>query len=630
MKIKPLVLAVFLLFLCVLLNLNLHHHETYALLLSQKTEKIVEGDTALRGRILDRNGNVLVDNEGVLNIIYRKSPNRTSEKELSIATQLSPYLSEVTVSDVMKKEYFLLLHEDGKNLITEEEYQDYEERKLSKEDLEQIKFERIRQEDITYSKEEEKVIYLYSLMNEGYYYQDKYLFKEISEEASISIMALHLEGISLKVTSKRVYPYGESLKDIFGSIGSIPKEEVKTYVEQGYSLEDRVGVSGLEKTYESILKGTKAKYLLKDDYSLELYEEEQQGQDLVLNLDIDLQLMLEQSLKSELVKARKKKQSIYFHDAYSIIGEPKTGSILAMAGVRLSDDGNFYDITATSLSSSFAMGSVVKGASSTVGYQTGSIDVGKKILDRCVKLEFQPSKCSYKRLGYVDDITALKTSSNYFQFVTAIRSTGQTYRYNMNFAVTKDDFLRYRTTFADYGLGVKTGIDLPNEQIGMIGSKISGDLLLNLSIGQYDTYTPVELFQYINTIANRGKRFELHLAKKEAQLLNEVNLASEYYDRILEGFYQVFHGGTATSYAKSNLGVSGKTGTSETFYDSNQDGVVDTKTINSTVAFFYPRTEPKYSMVVIAPNITNSSYYTYPFTKNISLQMTNYMTEHGF
>ena len=74
-----------------------------------------------------------------------------------------------------------------------------------------------------------------------------------------------------------------------------------------------------------------------------------------------------------------------------------------------------------------------------------------------------------------------------------------------------------------------------------------------------------------------------------------------------------------------NLEVSGKTGTSETFYDSNNDGVVDVETINSTLALFYPRNEPKYSMVIIAPNITNSETYTYPFTKNISLKMTNYL-----
>lgn len=341
-------------------------------------------------------------------------------------------------------------------------------------------------------------------------------------------------------------------------------------------------------------------------------------------------MILQATLKEELIMAKKKKQTLYFHDAYSIIGEPLTGNILAISGLRYSDDKNFYDITPTMLTSSFAMGSVVKGASSTVGYQTNAITIGQKILDSCVKLHSQPSKCSYKRLGYVDDITALKTSSNYFQFITAIKSTGNTYHYNMDFNVTLDNFNSYRQTFATYGLGSLTNIDLPNEKIGMIGEKISGDLLLNLSIGQYDTYTPLELFQYINTIASRGKRMQLNIAKKNPTLLNEVNLDNMYYDRIIEGFYEVFHGGTATSYANFSLDVAGKTGTSETFYDSDQDNVVDTKTINSTVALFYPKDNPKYSMIVIAPNITNTDKYTYPFTKNISLKMTNHLTNAGY
>ena len=464
-------------------------------------------------------------------------------------------------------------------------------------------------------------------MNEGYYYQDKYLLKDITEEEALKIMEQNLNSIRIVVSSKRVYPYQDTLKDIFGSIGSIPKEEARDYLNQGYKLEDTVGISGLEKTYENILKGQKATYLVNDDYSLSLLSEEQMGHDLVLNIDIDLQIKLENTLKEELLAAKKKKQSRYFHDAYSIIGDPNTGNILAMSGILLNDDGSFKEISHTLLSSSFAMGSVVKGASSTVGYLTGAIKEGQKILDSCVKLSFQPAKCSYKRLGYVDDITALKTSSNYFQFITAINSTGNSYHYNMELNVTKENFDTYRQTFADYGLGTLTDIDLPNEKIGMIGQKISGDLLLNLAIGQYDTYTPLELFQYINTIANRGKRLRLNVAKRDPTLLNEVPLNQHYYDRILEGFYEVFHGGTASSYVDYSLQASGKTGTSETFYDSNHDGIVDVETINSTLAFFYPKDTPKYSIIIIAPHITNSDTYTYPFTKNMSLKITNYLEE---
>ena len=232
----------------------------------------------------------------------------------------------------------------------------------------------------------------------------------------------------------------------------------------------------------------------------------------------------------------------------------------------------------------------------------------------------------YTSLGYVDDITALRTSSNYFQFLTAIQSTGQSYSYNMKFDVTEEDFARYRSIFSSYGLGNLTEIDYPNEQTGMKGTTIAGDLLLNFAIGQYDTYTPISLLQYINTIANYGNRYALRIKKEESNVfLNQIQMDASYYDRITEGLYQVFHGGTASSYVNASLNAVGKTGTSETFYDSNQDGVVDTPVINSTVVFYYPRENPKYSMVVVAPYITDVSSYNYPFTRNISLRMTNYL-----
>ena len=625
MNLKSVVTIFFVVFLSVLLNININHHEEHLEDLKIKTEAIVEGLSAPRGRILDRNGKVLVDNVGVLNIVYHKNPSIKSEEELEIAKSLANYVKDFNVTEKMKKNYYLVKHNNGDDLITADEYRLLEERKISKDDILNYKLERIPIEALEYTEYEQKIIYLYSLMNEGYYYQDKYLLKEVSEEEALKIMESDIPSLKIVVSSKRVYPYNDTLRDIFGSVGSIPKEDSKQYVLDGYNLEDVVGISGLEKTYEDVLKGEKATYLVNSDYSLDLVSEEKRGNDLVLNIDIDLQLKLESELKNELVLARNKKQSRYFHDAYSIIGEPLTGNILAMSGIILNDDGSFKEITGRMLSSSFAMGSVVKGASSTVGYKTGAITVGQKLLDSCVKLYYQPSKCSYKRLGYVDDITALKTSSNYFQFVTAIKTTGNDYHYNMELPVTKENFNTYRDTFASYGLGSLTNIDLPNEKIGMIGETISGDLLLNLSIGQYDTYTPVELFQYINTIANRGKRLKLNIAQKDSEILNEVELDQGFYDRILEGFYEVFHGGTASSYANPDLQVSGKTGTSETFYDSNNDGVVDVETINSTLALFYPRNEPKYSMVIIAPNITNSETYTYPFTKNISLKMTNYL-----
>ena len=627
MKLRILLIFCFLTFFGVLYNINVNHHEYYSVKLEEKTERIVYGESAPRGRILDRNGKVLVDNAGVLNIVYHKPVSITIKEELEIASKLSSYVTEINLTETNLKNYYLAIHNNGHDLITEEEWKLWEKRKLNNDDIKALKWDRITSEMITYSEEEQKIIYLFTLMNDGYSYQDKTLFSDVTEETVASITSMSIPSLSVKITSKRVYPYGETLSSIFGGLGSIPKETKEKYLSDGYALSDIVGTSGLEQEYETILKGTKAKYMINSDNTLTLLEEEQPGEDITLNIDIDMQLELEKVLKEEMTLASKKTSTKYFHDSYAMIGNPKTGGVLALAGIRRLDNGEFNDITITAFSSSFAMGSVVKGASNTVGYKTGAITVGKKIKDSCVKLYSQPSKCSYKSLGYVDDITALKTSSNYFQFITVIQSTGQKYKYNMTFSVTEENFKTYRDIFASYGLGTKTGIDFPNEQTGMKGTKVAGDLLLNFAIGQYDTYTPISLLQYINTIANYGNRYALRLKKDDYNsFMGQVDLDSTYFDRITTGLYQVFHGGTASSYINKNLNAVGKTGTSETFYDSNQDGVVDTEVINSTLVFYYPKEDPTYSMAIVAPYLTDTPNYTYPFTKNVSKKMTTYLS----
>ena len=101
----------------------------------------------------------------------------------------------------------------------------------------------------------------------------------------------------------------------------------------------------------------------------------------------------------------------------------------------------------------------------------------------------------------------------------------------MKLNVSNTQFDIYRNTLEEFGLGTITGIDLPNETTGIKGSSIAGDLLLNLAIGQYDTYTPIELMQYINTIANGGYKYKPSLMAKVIKdheiITNKYNYASK-------------------------------------------------------------------------------------------------------
>ena len=516
----------------------LKNKEYYTKLLDEKTNIYVYGISAPRGRILDCNGKVLVDNIGIKTIYYNKIKGITKSKELEIAGLLANVLSvdEATIDEL--KEYYLINNNDGKYLITDEEYKLFEERKITKEEIDIKKRARITDDMLNYSSKEKTQAHIYSLMNKGYIYSKKKIASNLTEEEYAKIIESKIPGITGELSWDRIYLYGDTLKNIFGRIGSITKETKEYYLTKDYELTDTVGISYLENVYEDYLRGKKAKYKVGSDYTLTLLEEEQKGNDLILSIDIDMQIKTEEILKDKLILAKKYGNTEYFKDSYALVSDPLTGSIKAISGIRLNDDNTFSDISLNNINKSYTIGSAVKGATIAVGYKYNLIEPGKYINDSCVKLLFVPPKCSFKKLGKVNDLTALSNSSNYYQYMIAIKLTGNTYTPNMKLNATKEHFKKYREMLSSFGLGVKTGIDLPNEQTGIIGKTIADDLLLNLSIGQYDTYTPIEVLQYINSVAT-GKRIKLSLMQEikngeetllenKSEVLNNVDLIKNH------------------------------------------------------------------------------------------------------
>lgn len=601
----------------------LKNKEYYTKLLDEKTNIYVYGISAPRGRILDCNGKVLVDNIGIKTIYYNKIKGITKSKELEIAGLLANILSvdEATIDEL--KEYYLINNNDGKYLITDEEYKLFEERKITKEEIDIKKRARITDDMLNYSSKEKTQAHIYSLMNKGYIYSKKKIASNLTEEEYAKIIESKIPGITGELSWDRIYLYGDTLKNIFGRIGSITKETKEYYLTKDYELTDTVGISYLENVYEDYLRGKKAKYKVGSDYTLTLLEEEQKGNDLILSIDIDMQIKTEEILKDKLILAKKYGNTEYFKDSYALVSDPLTGSIKAISGIRLNDDNTFSDISLNNINKSYTIGSAVKGATIAVGYKYNLIEPGKYINDSCVKLLFVPQKCSFKKLGKVNDLTALSNSSNYYQYMIAIKLTGNTYTPNMKLNATKEHFKKYREMLSSFGLGVKTGIDLPNEQTGIMGKTIADDLLLNLSIGQYDTYTPIEVLQYINSVAT-GKRIKLSLMQEiksegetllenKSEVLNNVDLDKESLDRIKEGMKLVLSEGTGKFYVPQGLNFAGKTGTSESFLDTNNDEIVDTATISSTFTGFYPADNPKFSIVVITPNVSHKNGKTDAF-----------------
>ena len=643
-----------------LFYLQVLKEEQYSKELVMSTEKSVESTSAPRGRIYDRNYNLLVDNEAIKTIYYKKESGITKEEEIKLAYTVGELInvdfSKMT-DNILKDFWYINNQEKGKDKITDSEWKDYEERNLSSDDIYDLIIERISDEDLsTYTEVDKEAAYIYYLMNKGYSYAEKIIKNvDVSEEeyALISENIDTLKGFNTKLDWERVYLYGDVFKSILGTVSSnnqgIPAELASHYLENGYSLDDRVGISYLEYQYEDYLKGTKATYKVLPDNSYELVSEGTRGNDIVLTIDIELQKYLEGMLSNEVLNAKNETNTEYYDRSFVVVSDPYTGEILAMAGkqVRIKDDGSKYiiDYTPGIVTLPVTPGSVVKGASMLVGYKYGAIDIGEVLLDECIKIKDTPEKCSWRTMGNIDDLYALRYSSNVYQYKIAIKVGGGNYVYNEALSLDKSAFEKYRNMYAEFGLGVKTGIDLPVESLGYMGSSTLPGHLLDFAIGQYDTYTPIQLSQYINTLANGGLRLKPYLLKEvyapsvnaeekfgtmiykaETEVQGTVDVDKKYIDRVREGFNQVITDGLGYGYMGYYMDSSGKTGTSQSFIDTDGDGVVDTETITSSFVGYSPSENPKMSVVVVSPDISHSygnSTYQSAVTKRISANITN-------
>lgn len=609
--------------------------------LASLTNKNVTLSSAPRGRIYDRNYNIIVDNKAVNTIFYKKSKGTKTKDMVRLAYKVAPHLeldfSKITLR--AKKEFYLAKYSEiCDKKITDDERELVRQRKLSNNDILELKIDRISLDEVNkFNEDDLRAAYLFYLMNKGYTYEEKVIKSEASDRefAYISESNEELDGFNTRVDWERVYPYGDTLRTILGSVSSsdqgLPREEKDYYLKLGYSLNDRVGLNYLEKEYEKYLQGEKSVYEAVNSHELKLKKEGKAVNDIVLTIDINLQKEIENIIDQYILQGKRDANTEYYDHSSVIIQEPKTGEILAMASRKLVGD-KFVDNTNSILISPITPGSVVKGASMLVGYETGAIKFGERMLDECIKIAGAPEKCSsVLDLGVIDDITAMAKSSNVYQFKTAIRVNGQEYHRGMKLNFNQKSFDIYRNMYRAFGLGVATGIDLPIESKGYSSVDKNAGNLLDFVMGQYETYTPMQLSQYISTIANSGKRMRPHLLKEvrkatddlslgdilmsyKSELLNTVNVREENMRRVQEGFYAVMHmaGGYGRGYTDDRLDAAGKTGTSQSFIDTDNDGIIDTETITTSFIGYAPYNDPKITFMVTSPNsshLTSSSSY---------------------
>ncbi|WP_307255949.1 peptidoglycan D,D-transpeptidase FtsI family protein [Oikeobacillus pervagus] len=619
----------------------------------ERTEDVTVNTTVPRGKIFDRNGKIIVDNIPQNAITYTRSKNADQEEMLKTAKKLTKFINKDTdrITERDKKDFWLMKFPDkGKKKLTDKEWQKLKENELTSKDLYKIQLDRITEKDLKMLTEEDlKVLAIYREFTGGYALTPQIVKNNnVTEEeyATVSENLRSLPGVDTTTDWDRSYIYDNTLKTVLGNISSsregLPKEMLDFYLSRDYSRNDRVGKSYIEYQYEEVLRGQKQKMKSITDKSgnvlnSEVVREGSRGNDLILTTDIDLQIAVEEIIEEELLKEKYRGRPL-LDRAFVTMMDPHTGEILALAGKKyeINDKGKpeILDFALGNMTTSYAMGSAVKGATVLTGYMSGVNGINEYIVDEPLKFKgSNKTKSSwFNRSGRMsmNEIYALKRSSNVYMFKTAIEIGKGAYRYNQGLKIDSEGYHTMRRYFNQFGLGVLTGIDLPNEQVGYKGKIDPGTpgKLLDLSIGQFDTYTPLQMAQYVSTIANGGYRMQPHIVKEirkpvaesnkigslveatQPKVLNRIDATPAQIAQVQEGFRQVMQTpqGTASSFfANAPYSPAGKTGTAEGVYDGPKSeqylkrGQPLPMVWNTTLVGYAPHNNPEVAFSVVVP-----------------------------
>lgn len=611
-----------------------------------------------RGKMLDRNEKVIVDNKALYSITYTPAKGVQPEDRLDLARKLAEFISmdneEVLekVTDRDKREYLYLidLHKnDGKD---EDEKEETFADRLDKEEIKELSNAEVYQEtldvitdeeisDSNFTKKELEVIRIKKELDKAYSLTPQIVKNSDvtpEEYALVSENLDQLPGVNATTDWDREYVYDSTFKTLLGNItthsAGIPAEDAPYFMSRGYSRNDRVGTSGLEKQYEEVLRGRKEQIEYTTTKSGVVIDsktivEGERGKDLVLTIDMEFQEEVDKILEEELEAAIKLDpyNNRFLRDALAVVLDPQTGELLSVAGRTYNDKENtFIDGSHKTLYDAHLPGSSIKGATVLAGYQSGEITPETYFRDKPIKIKGTPVMQSLsKTIGITNDIKALKESSNVYMFYIALRMGGEyqnPFIDNSTASINTAAWQEIRNYFRQFGLGAPTGIDYPYESVGVIGdSEPLPGLLMHYAIGQYDSYTAMQLAQYVSTIANDGYRVRPHFVKeirdpiasltelgplfesKSTDYLNRIQMSNTHIARVQEGFRQAFQEqrGTAYSYfADKDYNPAGKTGTAEG--EIYVDGV-KYDTINRSIVGYAPMDDPEIAFAVMVPNI---------------------------
>ena len=642
---------VILLFLTIigrLLYMQVLNKDFYEKKLASASQTKVTTSSA-RGEIYDASGKPLVENTLKQVVSFTRSNKMTATDLKEIAKKLLTYvsISSPNLTERQLADYYLAdpeIYKKTVEALPSEKRLDSDGNRLSESELYNNAVDSVPTSQLNYTEDEKKEIYLFSQLNAVGNFATGTIATDPLNDSQVAVIASiskEMPGISISTSWDRKI-LETSLSSIVGSVSSekagLPAEEAEAYLKKGYSLNDRVGTSYLEKQYEETLQGKRSvKEIHLDKYgnmeSVDTIEEGSKGNNIKLTIDLAFQDSVDALLKSYFNSELGNGGAKYSEGVYAVALNPKTGAVLSMSGIK--HDLNTGELTQDSLgtvTNVFVPGSVVKAATISSGWENGVLSGNQTLTDQPIVFQGSAPIYSWYKLAYgsfpITAVEALEYSSNAYMVQTALGIMGQTYQPNMFVGTSNLETAmgKLRATFGEYGLGAATGIDLPDESTGFVPKEYSFANFITNAFGQFDNYTPMQLAQYVATIANNGVRLAPHIVEGiydnndkgglgeliqaiDTKEINKVNISESDMAILHQGFYQVSHGTSPLTTGRAfsdgaTVSISGKTGTAESYVAGGQEA-------NNTNAVAYAPTEnPQIAVAVVFPHNTN-------LTKNV-------------
>jgi penicillin-binding protein 2 len=394
-------------------------------------------------------------------------------------------------------------------------------------------------------------------------------------------------GVVIEVTPIRDYILKQEGAHTFGYVSEINDAELEKMKDEGYKSGDIIGKFGLEKVYDKELRGENGGQQVEVDVSGKPVQilgrkEPVPGDDLELTIDINLQQAAEKAVDEQLTQ-------IGAHAAAAVVMNPQTGEILAMVsrpafdpnlfahGISSKDwnqlnNNPYHPMDNKTITGEYPPGSTFKIVTGTAALTEGVVTPDEQIFDSGHHWIIPKGNADGEALGWLNFRTALAHSDN-------------VYFYEMGNRLGIDRLEKYARMF---GLGAKTGIDLPYEATGLVANRRykeknfdDGEWYLSetfdAAIGQgFNLVTPLQAAMVMGEIAADGKRYKPHVVNRiiapdgsvvkdfQPELLSQLDVPEEDIKLVQDGLHDVTKYGTAaSSFRGFTVDIAGKTGTAE-------------------------------------------------------------------